>query len=120
MDLQTRDRATADVAPLPAGQPGVRLPGDRPGARPPAPGGLSPRATSTAAMAWAALAALAALAIARDANVQGIGAIPPAVRVSTATLALFSICGFGPTLLLLPARLRAHLGLYVLPVGAAC
>src|SRR4051794_11577949 len=118
MDLQTRDRATADVAPLPAGQPGVRLPGDRPGARPPTDR-LSPRWVSRASLAWAGAAALIALAIARDAGVQGVGALPPAFRVGAAVAALFGVCGYGPTVLLLPEGLRRHLGLWILPIGAA-
>src|SRR5207249_3708825 len=40
------------------------------------------------------------------------------VKTGAVTVGLFALCGYGPARLLLPARLR--LGLYVLPVGAAC
>src|SRR4051794_10952026 len=118
MDLQTRDRATADVAPLPAGQPGVRLPGDRAGARAPAPGFLSGVPSRRAALVWLAIAAVIALGLAVDAGVAGPAAVPAIVRSGVAALVLFGMCGYGPARLLLPGTLRV--GLFVLPVGAAC
>src|SRR4051812_1001802 len=118
MDLQTRDRATADVGPLPAGQPGVRLPGDRPGARAPAAGFLTGAPSRRAALVWLAIAAVIALGLAVDAGVAGPGAVPAVVRSGVAALVLFGVCGYGPARLLLAPTLR--LGLFVLPVGAAC
>ena len=44
--------------------------------------------------------------------------MPAIARTGAVTVGLFALCGYGPARLLLPARLR--LGLYVLPVGAAC
>src|SRR5213593_4636011 len=113
MDLQTRDRAAAHVAPLPPGQPGLRVAGRRPGA--PAAGD---RELARFAAAWTVVAALIALGLARDAGVAGPGAIPAIARTGAVTVALFAACGYGPARLLLPAELR--LGLYVLPIGAAC
>jgi hypothetical protein len=50
--------------------------------------------------------------------VQGRGGLGDALRVSAAVVVLFGIVGFGPTRLLLPARLRGHEALWILPVGA--
>src|SRR5438270_9251410 len=118
MDLQTRDRAPADVASLPAGQPGVRLPGDRPGARAAAAGLLSDAPSRPAALAWLVVAAAIALGQAIDAGVAGPAAVPAVVRSGVACLALFAVCGYGPARLLVPASLRARLPLLILPVGA--
>ncbi|HYF24603.1 MAG TPA: hypothetical protein VD931_02590, partial [Baekduia sp.] len=47
--------------------------------------------------------------------------MPDLVRAGAAGVALFAVCGFGLTRLLLPAQLRDHEPLWVLPVGAcAC
>jgi hypothetical protein len=51
--------------------------------------------------------------------VQGRGGVAEAMRVAAACFVLFAVAGFGPTRLLLPARLRRHEALWVLPVGAA-
>ena len=48
----------------------------------------------------------------------GPAALPAIARTGAVTVGLFALCGYGAARLLLPARLR--LGLYVLPVGAAC
>src|SRR5437763_16775842 len=120
MDLQARARAAADVAPLPAGQPGLRLTGDRPGARAAAGGLLSDAPPRRAALAWLAVAAAIALGQAIDAGVAGPGAVPAVARTAVACLALFAVCGYGPARLLAPATLRPRVGLLVLPVGAAC
>src|SRR4051794_40049437 len=117
MDLQTRDRATADVAPLPAGQPGVRLPGDRPGARAPAAGFLTGVPSRRAALAWLGVAAAIALGQAIDAGVAGPAAVPAIVRTGVAALVLFGVCGFGLARLWLPGSLRP--GVVVVPGGAA-
>src|SRR5213080_3028335 len=113
MDLQTRDRAAAHVAPLPPGQPGLRVAGRRPGAR-----ASGDRQLTRFAAAWTAVAALIALGLAHDAGVAGPAAVPAIARTGAVTVGLFALCGYGAARLLLPARLR--LGLYVLPVGAAC
>src|SRR3954463_16779369 len=112
MDLQTRDRAAADVAPLPAGQPGLRVAGDRAGAR-------APRGRALV-LAGAALAAAIAVAQANRAGVGGPGAVPAVVRTSLATVGLFGVCGYGVARLALPRALLGHLALLTLPVGAAC
>src|SRR4051812_5996035 len=118
MDLQTRDRATEDVAPLPARQPGLRLPGDGAGTRAPAPDWLTDRRLW--AVAGAAAAALIALQQARSADVQGAAATRAILRTSLACVVLFGVSGYGPARLLLPARWHAHLALFALAVGAAC
>src|SRR3954452_15652572 len=111
MDLQTGDRATADVAPLPAGQPGLRVPGDRAGARAPRDRAL--------VLGIAALAAVIAAVQANRAGVAGPGAVPAIVKTSLATVGLFGVCGYGVTRLALPRAWLGHLALFTLPVGAA-
>ena len=49
---------------------------------------------------------------------QGRGGVADAARVALACVALFAIVGFAPTRLFLPAGLRRHELLWVLPVGA--
>ncbi len=51
-------------------------------------------------------------------GVVGRGGLADALRVTAAIVVLFGIAGFGPTRLLLPARLRRHEALWILPVGA--
>ena len=60
-----------------------------------------------------------ALGLAQYAGVVGRGGVAEALRVGAACVVLFTLAGFGPTRLLLPARLRRHEALWVLPVGAA-
>ncbi len=48
----------------------------------------------------------------------GRGGVAEALRVAGACVLLFTLAGFGPTRLLLPAGLRRHEALWVLPVGA--
>jgi len=50
--------------------------------------------------------------------VQGRGGVADAARVALACVGLFGIVGFAPTRLFLPAGLRRHELLWVLPVGA--
>jgi cytochrome c-type biogenesis protein CcmH/NrfF len=105
------------VEAIPGGQPGV--PDARPGSGPPAPRPpLSARAER--ALAWLAVAAAGALALglATYAGVKGRGGVADALRVGAACIAVFGVAGFGPTRLLLPAGLRRHELLWVLPVGA--
>src|SRR5205085_12451316 len=111
MDLQTRDRASAHVAPLPAGEPGVHLPGDGPGAR-------TARRARLEKLLLASVAGYVALNIAHTSHVRGVSAVPPLFRVGIAALALFAVCGYGLTRLLLPEALRRHETLWVMPVGA--
>jgi hypothetical protein len=117
MDLQTGDRAAADVAALPGREPGVPEPGPRPGAPAPRPP-LTARAERT--LAWLAVAAAAGLALglATSAGVVGRGGVADVLHVAAACVVLFGIVGAGPTRLLLPAGLRRHELLWVLPVGA--
>jgi hypothetical protein len=116
MDLQTRDRAAADVAALPGGQPGVSEPGGSAG--PPAPRPLNPRRDRR--LAWLGLAGAGAIALglAQYAGVVGRGGLGGATHVTLACVVLFGTVGFGLTRLLLPAGLRRHEALWVLPVGA--
>jgi hypothetical protein len=71
-----------------------------------------------------AIATLAALAVAfkfgvHKAGVDGLTTtVWAAGRVLAAALLLFGACGFGVTRILLPAALRRHEVLWVLPVGA--
>jgi hypothetical protein len=50
--------------------------------------------------------------------VQGRGGVADALHAAAACVVLFGIAGFGPTRLLLPAGLRSHELLWILPVGA--
>ena len=118
MDLQTGDRAEADVAALPGGQPGVPEPGDGAGA--PAPRRAAERRACTErSPGWRCSARPRSRSASRTyAGVQGRGGVADAARVALACVVLFAIAGFGPTRLLLPAGLRRHELLWVLPVGA--
>lgn len=49
---------------------------------------------------------------------QGRGGVGGALRAAVACAVLFGVAGFGPTRLALPAQLRRHELLWVLPVGA--
>jgi hypothetical protein len=116
------------VAPVPAGEPGVPVAGGGRDA-PPAgshPSGLAPpgrslwrralRALGILAIAY--LAATYALDLALGAGVVGTNAVGQALQAGVAAVALFGLAGFGLTRLLLPAGLRSHEALWVLPVGA--
>jgi hypothetical protein len=59
-----------------------------------------------------------ALGLATYAGVKGRGGVAEAAHVAVVTVVLFAIAGFGATRLLLPAGLRRHEPLWVLPVGA--
>jgi len=106
------------VEALPGGQPGVPAPGD--GAGPPAPRRPALSRRLHRALVWLALlgAASIALGLATYAGVQGRGGVADAARVAGACAVLFAIVGFAPTRLFLPAGLRRHELLWVLPVGA--
>ena len=120
MDLKTGDRVPAEVEEPeadaePTGEPdgaASEAAADAP------PGGLSTRANRR--LAWLALvvAGASAIALARNTGVVGQGGLAEAVRVAAATVVLFGITGFGVTRLLLPAALRRHELVWVLPVGA--
>src|SRR5436305_5784732 len=118
MDLQTGDRAPADVEALPGGQPGVPEPGSLAGTPTPPRYALTPR--NNRWLAWGAVAAASAIAVglATYAGVQGRGGVADALHVGAACVLLFGLAGFGATRLLLPAELRRHELLWVLPVGA--
>ncbi len=120
MDLKTGDRTPAEVEEPaadaePIGEPDGAAPQTRADAP---PGGLSIRANR--GLAWLALvvAGASAIALARNTGVVGKGGLPEAVRVAAATVVLFGITGFGPARLLLPAALRRHELIWVLPIGA--
>jgi len=109
------------VAPLPAGQPGLPLPGDGPGQRAAQLqrrliGSRRGRAPLKALLI--ALPALAALRLAVYADVVGVGAVDEVARVLAASSALFTVAGFGPVRLWLPEGLRRHELLWILPTGA--
>jgi hypothetical protein len=61
---------------------------------------------------------LAALGLADEAGVVGKSAARPLTQVGLAAVVLFAVAGFGLTRLLLPAGLRRHEPLWILPVGA--
>ena len=71
-------------------------------------------------LAWLGLlgAASVALGLSQYAGVVGRGGTGGALHVAVAIVVLFGVVGFGPTRLLLPAPLRRHEILWVLPVGA--
>jgi hypothetical protein len=104
------------VAALPGGEPRVPEPGGRAG--PPTPRPLNVRRDRV--LAWLGLAGAAALSLglASYAGVVGRGGLGGALHVTAAIVVLFAIVGFGPTRLLLPARLRRHEAIWILPVGA--
>jgi hypothetical protein len=122
MDLTTGDRTatTADLdEPAAPARPVPPSPPD--GADEAAgatPGGLDPHANRV--LAWLAVvaASASAIALARFTGVVGRGGVAEALRVAAATVVLFAITGFGATRLLLPAPLRRHEAVWVLPVGA--
>jgi hypothetical protein len=117
MDVQTDDRAAADLDDDAAGATG--LPPDV-ADEPPTdlPPGLSER--SNRVLAWVALviASVSAVTLARATGVVGKGGVVDVLRAGAATVAVFGIAGMGLTRLLLPASLRRFELLWVLPVGA--
>jgi hypothetical protein len=83
------------------------------------PRAVAPRVPGRAP--WiAALAAggLAALWVANDAGVAGASGVPLVIRSGLATVAVFLVCGYGPAVLITPARLQPWWPLLVLPLGA--
>src|SRR5919107_3006653 len=109
MDLPTRDRAPAHVAPVPPRQPGLHHPGDGAGTRPPGRG---------ARIALALLVAFLAIDLAARNGVVGWSALPELLAVSVAAVGLFAVGGLGLTRWLLPRDQRRHELLWVLPIGA--
>ncbi|HEX4364180.1 MAG TPA: hypothetical protein VHZ75_06475 [Solirubrobacteraceae bacterium] len=102
---------------LPGGQPGVPAPGDGAGAPPPRRP-LTARTQRWLAWLGVAVAGSIALGLATSAGVKGRGGLADAAHVAIACLVLFTIVGFAPTRLFLPAGLRRHELVWVLPVGA--
>jgi hypothetical protein len=103
------------VAPLPGGQPAVRLPGDD--ARQGDPGDRRP-AGRLRKLLLAAVLGLVAVDLARRSGVVGRGAVPALAWAGLSGAALFGLCGFGLVRLLLPDGLRRYEPLWILPVGA--
>src|SRR5436305_6565418 len=120
MDLQTRDRASADVAPVPAREPGVPGAGTE---RSQATERLTRRLASARGQRGLAGAVLVALLVmawyfnARPRH-EAFSALPDALRAVAATVVLFGIAGFGLVRFLLPPQLRRYEPLWVLPTGA--
>src|SRR4051794_29948439 len=109
MDLPTRDRAPAHVAPVPPRQPGLRQPGDGAGTRAP---------SRRAGIALALLVALAAIDLASRNGVVGWRALPELLAVAVAAVGLFAVGGLGLTRRRLPGGSRRYELVWVLPVGA--
>lgn len=65
-----------------------------------------------------AFSVITATGIADDAGVVGIAAVDEVLQAGLVTVALFALFGVAPTRVLLPAALRAHELLWILPVGA--
>src|SRR5258708_7328444 len=110
MDLPTRDRAPAHVAPVPAGQPGVPVAG--------------PERSKAARFGQPVLAALIALAVAAPAwhfdsppRLDALQALPDTLRVFGAVVLLFGVTGFGVVRLMLPEALRRYELFWILPAG---
>ncbi len=117
MELETEGRADPDAGD--GAQPPSRGSADpQPPARKRGLAGLGRR--GHAWLGWLAVAGAAAIALglASYAGVQGRGGLAGAAHVAVACAVLFAIVGFGPTRLFLPAGLRRHELLWVLPVGA--
>ncbi len=117
MQSPTGERTTGELdEPAAAGPPAPA------GADPPpadGPGELSPRANRALALLALAFTSVSAIALARFTGVVGRGGVAEALRVGITAVVLFAVMGFGPARLLLPAALRRHELVWVLPVGAA-
>jgi hypothetical protein len=107
------------VAPVPARQPGVPLPGAERGAATRRDLALSGR-RGQLALAGLLVVAVGALVVHFDVppRTDALKPIPDALRVLGAFVVLFGVTGFGVTHLLLPDRLRRYELLWVLPAGA--
>src|SRR5437764_14246697 len=122
MDLPTRDRASADVASVPAGESGVPAPGAERGQ---APGGLTRLESllrgryAERVVAAGLLLALVVITFHFDARprAQILDPLPNTIRGLAATAVLFGVGGFGLVRLLLPEALRDYELLWVLPTG---
>jgi hypothetical protein len=122
MDIQTRDRASQDVAPVPDRQPGVPVSGAGRVKAAVAAGPLSGLAApGRRRRLLLLLLAAALLALAWHANAkprhEALSAVPDALRALAATVVVFGLGGFGLVRLLLPDALRAYEPLWVLPTG---
>src|ERR1700734_3444904 len=122
MDIQTRDRASQDVAPVPDRESGVPVSG---AGRVQALGrarSLS-RLTGPSGRQRLLLAALtiALVVLAWHFNAkprhEAFSAVPDALRTIAATVVLFGVGGFGLVRLMLPDALRDYELLWVLPTG---
>lgn len=60
-----------------------------------------------------------ALVLALEAGVVGVAAVPAVLRTAAVALALFTLCGLAPALVLVRGRLAESVPLFVLPLGAA-
>ncbi len=124
MDPQTADGAPADHEE-PVEAPEVPEAGEprRPSGEPPPlsggpPAPLEPRRERLLAWIAVVFASLSALGLAKIVGVVGKGGVLEVAHVGIAIVVLFGLAGFGPTRLLLPASLRRHELLWVLPIGA--
>src|SRR5262249_29891286 len=126
MDLQTRDRASSDVAEVPAGEPGVPLEGAERSQEPGSLGALRARLRAVSSrraqqlLAAVILVVLAAMAWHFNAPPRhaAVSPVPDTLRVLAASVVLFGAAGLGLTRLLLPAALRRYEPLWILPTGA--
>ena len=120
MDLQTRDRAPTDVAPVPAREPGVPVEGPERGQAPAARLALTALGPLDGRRAQLALAGVILLALAGACwhfNVpprhDAFVAVPDTLRALAAMVVLFGVGGFGlvaAAAARAPARLRAAVG----------
>src|ERR1700755_893478 len=113
MDIQTRDRASQDVAPVPDRQPGVPVRGAGRVKAAVAAGPLSGLAApGRGRRLLLLLLAAALLALAWHANAkprhEAFSAVPDALRALAATVVVFGIGGFGVVRLLVPGRPRGY------------
>lgn len=118
MDVQTDDRAPAQLEQQRAEQTAAPLSGGEPGPPGDVPPGLTRRSNRVLAAVALATASISAIALARYTGVVGRGGLADVVRAGAATVFVFALAGFGPTRLLLPEGLRRFELLWVLPVGA--
>ena len=132
MDLPTRDRASTDVAPVPAREPDLPEAGADRGAPPArrdpdsltAPRRPLPRLATEWVLGGAIVLAglVIALALQHSAGVVrpvATNALPGVLRTAAAGIGLFGLCGWGLSFALAPEELRPHRLLLAVPLGAA-